>query len=82
GDPHFVIHSGYDGTWVLENPQRLVPIDAMRQLEAENVIGEIFPDVFVACGNCASIEASKRIGAEIAQKLRDYNIDGVILTST
>ncbi|MDD4541987.1 MAG: glycine/betaine/sarcosine/D-proline family reductase selenoprotein B [Eubacteriales bacterium] len=81
-DPHFVIHSGYDGTWVLENPQRLVPIDAMRQLEAENVIGEIFPDVFVACGNCASIEASKRIGAEIAQKLRDYNIDGVILTST
>ena len=81
-DPHFVIHSGYDGTWVLENPQRLVPIRALRKLEKENVIGEAFTDVFVACGNCASIEASKKIGEAIAQKLRDYNVDGVVLTST
>lgn len=81
-EPHFVIHSGYDGTWVLENTQRLVPINTLRQLQNEGVIGEVYPDVFVACGNCASIEASKKIGAEIAQKLRNYNIDGVILTST
>ena len=81
-NPHFVIHSGYDGTWVLEDPNRLLPQEALLELEAENKIGKFHENVFVATGNCASVAASKKKGEEIAQRLLEENVDGVILTST
>lgn len=79
---HFVIHSGYDGTSVLENPNRLTPVDILREYEKENRIGYLDPEIYVACGNCASVAASKRKGEEIAQMLSDKRTDAVILTST
>ena len=81
-EKHFVIHSGYDGTWVLENPNRLFPMDVLREYEAAGRIGYLDPEVYVACGNCASVAASKRKGEEIAQTLKEKEIDAVILTST
>lgn len=81
-NPHFVIHSGYDGTWVLENPNRLVPQEALLELEVDKKIGKFHERVFVATGNCASVAASKKKGEEIAKILLEDKVDGVILTST
>ncbi|CUX46353.1 Glycine reductase complex component B subunit gamma [Clostridium sp. C105KSO13] len=81
-DKHFVIHSGYDGTWVLENPNRLFPVDVLREFQADNKIGTLHPDVYVACGNCASVAASKTKGEQIAQALLTQEIEAAILTST
>lgn len=81
-NPHFVIHSGYDGTWVLENPYRLLPQDVLLELETENKIGKLHENVFVATGNCASVAASQKKGEEIAKRLLEEKVDGVILTST
>ncbi|MGF7084515.1 glycine/betaine/sarcosine/D-proline reductase family selenoprotein B [Lachnospiraceae bacterium PF1-4] len=81
-DKHFVIHSGYDGTWVLENPNRLFPVDVLREYEAAGEIGVLEPEVYVACGNCASVSGSKAKGEQIAQALLEKEIDAVILTST
>jgi glycine reductase len=78
----FVIHSGYDGTWVVQNPMRLFPEDAAEDLVHEGKLGSLDEDVYVACGNCASIEASKRIGSQIAAKLLMKGIQAAILTST
>lgn len=82
GDKYFVIHSGYDGTSVLENPDRLFPMKALRELQQEGKLGEIIPDVFVTCGNCASVAAAKKKGEGIAQALLNEGVQGVILTST
>ena len=82
GEKHFVIHSGYDGTFVLENPYRLLPVDVLRELVAEKKLGSLDPEVYVACGNCASVSASKRKGEEIAARLHANGIQAVILTST
>lgn len=81
-EPHFVIHSGYDGTWVLENPYRLFPVDVLREAVAEGRLGELEPEVYVATGNCASVAASKEKGRQIAQALLAKGVNAVILTST
>lgn len=81
-EKHFVIHSGYDGTWVLEHPYRLLPVDMLRKLEGEGQLGALDPEVNVACGNCASVAASKKKGEEIAARLLQRGIQAAILTST
>lgn len=79
---HFVIHSGYDGTWVMGNPYRLFAKDVLLELVDEGKLGALNENVFVACGNCASIDASKKKGQGIAQRLIQSGVDAVILTST
>lgn len=81
-EKHFVIHSGYDGTWVLENPNRLFPVESLKKRVEEGTLGYLEPEVYVACGNCASVAASKAEGEQIAKALVDKQINAVILTST
>ena len=79
---HFVIHSGYDGTWVMENPYRLLPMDALREIAADGELGALDNEVYVASGNCASVAASKEKGEQIAARLKERAVQAVILTST
>ena len=81
-EPHFVIHSGYDGTSVLENPYRLFPMDVLKEDVGAGKIGYLSPEVYVASGNCASVAASKEIGKQIADALLQKGIQAAILTST
>ena len=82
GEKHFVIHSGYDGTWVMANPYRLLPMDVLRELVEEKKLGRLDNEVYVATGNCASVAASKAKGEQIAARLMEREVDAVILTST
>jgi glycine reductase len=79
---HFVIHSGYDGTWVMDNPYRLLPMDVLQELKEEGKIGSLHPEIYMACGNCASVSAAKIKGEQIAQNLIAQGINAAILTST
>lgn len=81
-DKYFVIHSGYDGTWVLENPYRLLPVDVLRKEVEQKRLGYLDPEVYVTCGNCASVAAAKAKGQRIARNLLDKGITAAILTST
>lgn len=81
-DKYFVIHSGYDGTWVMENPYRLFPIDVLREEVEAGRLGYLHDEVYVTCGNCASVAAAKAKGEKIAQALLDQGISAAILTST
>lgn len=81
-EKHFVIHSGYDGTWVLENPYRLFPIDVLREKVKNHEIAYLHPEVYVTCGNCASVSAAQAKGKAIAEDLKKAGIDAAILTST
>ena len=79
---HEVQHAGYDGTYVMEDLNRLLPIDALEDLGTKGAYGELFPNVFMAGGNCAGIDASKSIGQDIAKRLKAESISAAILTST
>lgn len=76
------VHAGYDPVYGNKNPNRIVPLDLLRQLEREGSIGSIYPYFITTTGNSTSVADATRMGQEIAEELRTNNVDGVILTST
>ncbi len=76
------IHGGYDTTDASNDPHRLVPLDAMRDLEAEGKIKSVFPYFYTTCGVGTNVETSKEMGANIAKDLKESGVQAAILTST
>lgn len=77
-----VYHGGYDQTYANEDPNRLVPVDAMRALEKEGFIGKLHDKFLSTTGLVAPVEFATKIGKEMVQYIKDNNIDAVVLTST
>lgn len=77
-----VIHAGYDKVYVNENPNRLLPRDAMKELEEQGKIGSLAPYTYITTGNVMSVGIAEGIGDEIVKGLISDQIDAVILTST
>jgi glycine reductase len=75
-------HGGYDPIYANEDPNRVVPVDVLKDLEAEGKVGSIHPYYYTTTGNGTSVANSKAFATEFAQKLLDDNVDAVILTST
>lgn len=75
-------HVGYDTDHVDEDPNRLVPLDIMRDLEKKKVIGKLYNNMYSTAGVATSLENAKKIGQGIAEELKGDGVDGVILTST
>lgn len=76
------VHGGYNTEYVNANPNRLVPVDVLRELEHEGVIGSLHPYFFTTTGNQTTLDNAKKFGREIAQSLLESHIDAVIFTST
>lgn len=77
-----VRHSGYDNSFILADPNRLVPADAMIQLEKEGYIGKLHEECLCTTGLITTVANSKKIGNGMAEYIRQHCIDGAILTST
>ena len=77
-----IVHGGYDNTAALLDPNRVVPLDAMRALHREGCIGGVLDDLLVTVGNLASLSAMKKIGAEIAALLKQKGVGAVLLPAT
>lgn len=76
------VHAGYDPAYANENPNRILPLDILKEFEEEREIGELYEYYIVTTGNSTSVSDSTRMGKEIADELKKANVDGVILTST
>jgi glycine reductase len=76
------VHGGYDNSAALQDPNRVVPLDALRDLERRGSIGPLLDELFVTVGNLGSLHAMRRIGAEIAAELVQRDIGAVILPAT
>ncbi len=76
------VHGGYDNTAALADPNRVVPVDALRELEREGQIGQLLDTLFVTVGNMGALNAMKRMGAEIAADLQQRGVGAVIVPST
>ena len=75
-------HGGFDPTYANADPDRVLPLDAMRALEKDNTIGRLYDHYYVTVGNATSTAKSREFGKDIAERLKAEGIDGVILTST
>ena len=81
-DAYQTCHGGYDPVYANEDPDRVLPLDAMRDLEKEGAIGKLYDRYYVTVGNATSVSNAQKFGREIAEKLIAADVDGVILTST
>lgn len=76
------IHGGYDPVYANEIPDRVVPLDALRQMQKEGIIGEVYKDFYTTTGTGTAVGNAIKFGQEIGKELAEAGVDGVILTST
>jgi len=78
-----IAHTGYFPVQVLEDPNRLVPADVMRELVKEGKVGKLHPTFFSTSGNATVSQRCAEMGEEMGEEIRKRGgIDAVILTST
>jgi glycine reductase len=82
GEEYEISHGGYDARFVQEDPDRLVPLDAMRELEKNGIIGKLHDEFISTSGRSNPLSNTRRLGREMADKAKQEGIDAVILTST
>lgn len=76
------IHGGFDNAPINEDPNRGVPLDVLRELEAEGAFGKLHESYYATTGMTMPIAEAERIGAEIAASLRKNKIHAALITST
>lgn len=79
---HETAHGGYDPVYANIDPDRVLPVDVLRDLEKEGVIGELHKYFYTTVGNGTSVGNSKAFATEFAKELKADGVDAVILTST
>jgi len=79
---YYTIHGGYDPVYANEAPDRVAPLDMLKEFEKEGVVGKVFEKFYTTTGTGTSVGNSIGFGEEIGKELKDAGVDGVILTST
>jgi glycine reductase len=82
GENYEISHGGYDPQFVRQDPDRLVPLDALRELEKAGVIGKVHDEFLATSGLSNPLSNTRRMGREMAEKAKRDGVDAVILTST
>jgi len=75
-------HGGYDPVYANIDPNRVLPVDVLRQMEKEGKIGKLHNKFYTTVGNGTAVASSKKFAAEYAQKLLKDGVHAVIMTST
>ncbi len=76
------IHGGYDRQFVMDNPNLVVPLDVLRELEKEGAFGKLYDTFFTTTGTGTATGSAAKFGDEIGKKLVENGVDAVILVST
>jgi glycine reductase len=76
------VHGGYDRTAGNQDPNRLVPLDALRALEREHAFKHLHPFLYTTSGVDTSVPNAIRFGQEIGSDLVAAGVSAVILTGT
>lgn len=76
------IHAGFDPAAANDDPNVIVPLDAMRQYEKEGKIGGVYKYFYSTVGTGTTQAEAARMGREIASELLADGVTAAILTST
>lgn len=76
-----VSHGGYDNSDVNKDINTMFPIDRLRELKDEGIIKDLAKVHIGFMGGGGDVdEFQQHTGPEIAELLRDENVDGVVIT--
>ena len=81
GEQFMTVHGGYDPVYATEDPDRVLPLDALREIEAEGVIGKLHDQYYATVGNTTAVSSAKKYAEEIARDMLQKGIQAAILTS-
>jgi glycine reductase len=76
------VHGGFFNLMACENPNLVLPLDVMRDLQREGAIGALADTYYATTGNDQRMVDCRRNGREIAAALRSAGIDGALLVAT
>jgi DNA-binding transcriptional MerR regulator len=76
------VDRGWDNAYVNGDPNRLLPVDAMVELEKKGVISRTFDYFYTTTGVATPLDDSRKLGESIASELKSQGISAVILTCT
>jgi glycine reductase complex component B subunit gamma len=76
------VHGGFYNVPASENPNVVLPLDALRDLEARGMFGHLADFYCTTTGNDQRFADCVRNGKEIAELLWHERIDGVLLVAT
>lgn len=76
------IHGGYDRQFVMADPNLVVPLDVLREMEKEGEFGELVNYFCTTTGTGTATGSAAKFGASIGQRFKEEHVDGVILVST
>jgi len=78
----YTTHGGYDPVYANEIPDRVAPLDILKELQKEGYIGKVYDFFYTTTGTGTSVSNDVKFGTEIGKELKEAGVDGVILTST
>lgn len=81
-DTYATAHGGYDPTYANTDADRVLPVDVLREMEQQGLIGKLHEYYYATVGNGTSVASAALFGQTIAGELRNDGVDAVILTST
>ncbi|MEE9275553.1 MAG: glycine/betaine/sarcosine/D-proline family reductase selenoprotein B [bacterium] len=76
------IHGGYNTVFVNEDPDRIIPVDALRRLEREGAIAGLHDTFLSTCGNGGGYGDMQEVGRAWVKELRAMGVTGVVLPAT
>lgn len=76
------IHAGFDPAAADADPNVIVPLDVMKEMEKEGVYGSLHPYFYSTVGTGTTQAEAERMGQEMLEKLQEDKVDGVLMVST
>ena len=76
------VHGGFDAQWCNRDPDRIMPVDALRYFEKTGYIGKMHEAFYTTVGNGTPINTCKEFGKAIAKELVAAKVDGVLVPSS
>ncbi len=76
------IHAGYDSEAANADPNRVLPLDALKYLVKEEKIGSVNDYYFSTVGTGTTQKEASRMALEIVEKLKEQAVDAVVLVTT
>lgn len=75
-------HAGYFNHIVNRNPNYILPLSFLRDLEAKGRIGRVHDQIYALPGVSTPVAASRELGRAIAVELKHAGVDGALLVAT
>jgi len=75
-------HAGYFNHIVNKNPNYILPLSFLRELEAARRVGRVHEHIYALPGVSTPVAGARELGRAIAEDLKQAGVDGALLVAT